>query len=130
MIVNPPGESETPSASSSRRRLRGAQELRDRRRRYTTVGLSVALTVLLVNALVGENGYLATLRARTAQAELEAVVAQLRVENQRLQHDRERIMTDPTALEETARGSLGLIKPGETLLILRDAVPPVPAPSK
>jgi cell division protein FtsB len=131
MIVNHPDEAPAAPASSSRRRPRGAQELRDRRRRYAVVGLSVALTILVVNALVGENGYLATVRVRAEQAELEAVVAQLRIENQRLQQDRERLLTDPSALEETARQSLGLIKPGETLVIVRDAVPAgPPSPSK
>jgi len=125
MMVNHPDEAPDAPASPSRRRLRGAQEVRDRRRRYATVGLSVALTILLVNALVGENGYLATVRVRAEQAQLEAVVANLRIENQRLQRDRERLLSDPTALEETARRSLGLIKPGETLVIVRDAVPPL-----
>ena len=36
-----------------------------------------------------------------------------------------RLKDDPAAIEESARRDLGLIKPGETLVIIRDAQPPV-----
>ena len=112
------------STGPSRRRVRGAQDTRERRRRYVTMGLSIALVVLLVNALVGENGYLATIRARSEHAELESSLAALRLQNQRLQEERKRLETDPAALEEAARRSLNLVRPGETLVIVRDAKTP------
>ena len=93
------------------------------------MGLSVALCALLVNAIVGENGYLAVLRVRAVQSELEASVAALRHENQRLLQESRRLTTDPAALEETARRSLGVIRPGETLVIVRDATPADPPPA-
>lgn len=86
-----------------------------------TGGLSVLLTVLLVNALFGENGYLASLRARRDIAVLQSSVATLRFQNQTLQDESRRLRKDPLTLEETARRELGLIKPGETLIILHDA---------
>jgi cell division protein FtsB len=118
-VATPPG----------RRRPRTAQESRDLRRKRITFGLSIALFVLLVNSIVGENGYLAALRVREEKAELEAAVAALRRDNQRLKSERERLLSDPSALEEAARRSLGMIRPGETLMILRpaDAVEPAPA---
>lgn len=106
-----------------RRRLRDVQENRARRRRYLQMALSVALFVLLINSIVGENGYLATLRARSEQNALEAQVAALRFDNQHLQQESRRLLSDPTALEETARGTLGFIRPGETLIVLHDPAP-------
>lgn len=93
-----------------------------------TLGLSVALCVLVVNSIVGDNGYLATVRYRAEQSVLANDVARLRLENQDLQKARERLVKDPSALEEAARGSLGLMRPGETLLIVRPAEPPASVP--
>jgi cell division protein FtsB len=112
-----------PATPRARRRLRTAEETRERRRRSLTLGLSLALCALLVNSIVGENGYLATVRYRAERAELATVVARLRRENQALQAEGRRLVEDPAALEAEARGSLGLIRPGETLLIVRSALP-------
>lgn len=76
--------------------------------------------VLMVNALVGEKGYLATLQARQAQERAEASLHRLRAENARLQHEADRLRRDPEMLEAVAREELGLIRPGETLITLRD----------
>ncbi|MCC7007512.1 MAG: septum formation initiator family protein [Acidobacteria bacterium] len=108
--------------AAARRHLR-RQLVRDRWRRYLSAGLAVALCTLLVNAIVGDNGYLAAVRLRAEEAELAAAVAGLRRENHRLQADAQRLRTDPAALEETARAELGLLRPGETLVVIRDAAP-------
>ena len=66
-----PEESETAKPDPrprSRRRLRSAQDTRARRQRILIWGLSIGLCVLLVNALIGENGYLATLRSERENA--------------------------------------------------------------
>jgi cell division protein FtsB len=76
-----------------------------------------------VNALVGENGYLATLRARTEHAAVLTPLTKLRLENQQLREDARRIREDPAAMEEAARRELGFIRPGETLVIIRDSRP-------
>jgi len=81
----------------------------------------------MVNAVIGENGYLATVRARRTTAALQADIARVRLENQRLLDQARRLKSDPAALEEEARKDLGLIRPGETLIILRDAAPAAPA---
>ena len=107
------------------RRLHTVQEQRDRRRRLQTWGLSLGLAVLLVNAIIGENGYLATVRARNEFEVLSARVNRLRYENQRLLDDSRRLEHDPAALDEAARDRLNLLKPGETLVIIKD----VPSPS-
>jgi cell division protein FtsB len=76
--------------------------------------------ILMVNALFGEKGYLATIQARQEQERVEDSLSALRAENLRLQNDAQRLRQDPSALEEAARGDLGLIKPGETLITIRD----------
>jgi cell division protein FtsB len=115
-----PDADETPLPSRARRRV-SAEETRVRRRTLIVGALGVALFMLLVNAVVGENGYLATLASRREQRALEARVAALRLDNQHLQQQSRRLLTDPSALEATARQELGLLKHGETLLIIRDS---------
>jgi len=83
----------------------------------------------MVNALVGENGYLATLRARQEYQSLTAEVSRMRLENQQLRNDIRRLRDDPAALEEAARRHLQLLKPGETLVIIRDHRPASQAPA-
>jgi cell division protein FtsB len=112
-----------------RQRLRSAQEIRDRRRRLVTYGLLFGSFVLMVNALVGEHGYLATLRAQREYNTLAAAIARVEAQNQEYLDQARRLKSDPSALEQQARQELGLIKPGETLVIIRDAKPAPPAPA-
>ena len=128
MTVDSPDDQPAPATRRARRRLRSAEDTRNRRRRRITLGLSFALCVLVVNSIVGDNGYLATVRYRAEEAELKAAVGRLREDNQRLQNERKRLTNDPAALEAAVRQSLGFIRPGETLLIVRPAVPPAPVP--
>jgi cell division protein FtsB len=128
MTADSPDGQEAPATRRARRRLRSAEDTRNRRRRGITLGLSLALCVLAVNSIVGDNGYLATVRYQAEEAELRAAVARLRHDNLRLQEQRKRLTHDPAALEEAARQSLGLIRPGETLLIVRPAVPAASVP--
>jgi cell division protein FtsB len=51
---------------------------------------------------------------------LQVAVARIRLENEELQREGRRLQTDPTALEEAAHGSLGMIRPGEKLVIVHD----------
>ena len=76
--------------------------------------------LLMVNALVGDHGYLATLRAQREYDALETSLARIRSENQELRNGIRRMRNDATALEEVARGEQGLIRPGETVVIVKD----------
>jgi cell division protein FtsB len=117
-------------ATSSRARKRAsAAGQRERRRRAITWTLSVVLGALLVNAVVGDGGYLATLRASREAAELTAEVTAIRLENQQLLAQGRRLQTDPATVEEAARRDLGMVKPGETLIVIHDAVTAAPPPS-
>jgi cell division protein FtsB len=108
------------------------QDVRTRRRQLVTYGLGFGAFVLFVNALVGDNGYLAALRSSRQQATLAETLQKVQLENARLQEQIRRMQEDPSALEEAARRDLNLIKPGETLIITRDKdakpAPPPPAP--
>ena len=111
-----------------RHRLRTPLEARAWRRRITGYALFAAVFVLMVNALVGENGYLATMQARSEQARLIDAVARMRIKNQQMREENHEIRTNPKALEEAARRELNMMKPGETVVILKDATPPKTVP--
>ena len=111
-----------PRTPRPRRHPRSVQEVRDRRRRILTWLLSAGLAVLLVNSIVGENGYLATVQSEHEQRRLEADLARTREANAATLSEIRRLRSDADALEEAARRQLNLIKPGETLVIVH----PVP----
>ena len=121
----PESEPTAPRRPRVRHRLRTPLEARQWRRRITGYMLFAVSVVLVVNALVGENGYLATFSGRRDQAELKAELRQLREENLRSQEEIDRLRTDPAALEDAARKGLHLGKPGEKMIIIKE-----PAPSK
>ncbi len=79
--------------------------------------------VLLADALVGERGLVATTRARRQSNELSATVTGLHEENARLRDTAERLRTDPSTIESLARETLGLIRPGEVLVVVKDTAP-------
>ena len=85
--------------------------------------LMFATAVLLVDALVGERGLVATTKARRQAAELQASVDEVRAENARLRETANRLESDPAAIESLARESLGLIRPGEVLVVVKDVKP-------
>jgi cell division protein FtsB len=106
-----------------RRRVLHSGDRRLRRRRLIAYVVFASSLALMTHALVGENGYFATLRAEREHAELQAALTRIRIENQRLREEARRLREDPAALEEAARRDLGLLRPGETLVVVRKADP-------
>jgi cell division protein FtsB len=102
-----------------RRRAVGieARNRRGRLLRYTLLCISGAF---MVSALVGDNGLLSSIRARRQYAAVQQQLINLRLENQQMVEDMRRLKSDPTAIEEEARRNLGLIRAGETLVIVKD----------
>jgi cell division protein FtsB len=103
----------------------------ERRRGWRRIGrvlLVVVSTVMVVDAVVGERGLLATLRARDEHQALAMAIERQRLENRRLREDARRLTEDPSAIEEIARRELGLIRPGEKVFILRDLSPAAARP--
>ena len=89
-----------PPVTPRRRRVLQTADRRVRRRRLITYSIFAASLVLMTHALLGENGYFATLRAEREHAQVEAALARIRMENQRLREEARRLREDPAALEE------------------------------
>jgi cell division protein FtsB len=98
-------------------------KLPDRTRRIVQMLLLFIAAVIVVDALVGEQGLFAMLRARRQAEELAATIARTRAENARLREEARRLTDDPAAIEEVARRELGLIRPGEKVFIIKDLSP-------
>jgi cell division protein FtsB len=107
-----------------RKQLQSSAPSRPLWRRVLNYLLVFAIAVLLVDALVGERGLVATTRAQRVSDELDGQVQRLRRENAALREQQRRLREDPTTIELKAREELGLIRPGEILVILKDVKPP------
>ena len=79
--------------------------------------------VLVIDAVVGEKGLLALVKARRDFEGVAAALASARSDNMHLREEARRLREEPSAIEEIARRELGLIKPGEKLFIIRDVQP-------
>lgn len=88
--------------------------------RYVLVFVTCAL---VLNALLGESGLLATLTANRHYSRLAESLEELRKENDRLREEVRRLREDPTMIEELARRDLGMIRPGERLFIVPEPEP-------
>jgi cell division protein FtsB len=80
----------------------------------------LVVCVMVVDALVGDQGLIATMRARKQYNQLAADLARIRNENAALREEARRLREDPAAIEEIARRELGLMSPGEKLFIIKD----------
>jgi cell division protein FtsB len=111
-----------------RRRQRRAPAPRPvgRTRRVVRILLLFVAAVVIVDALVGDRGLLAMLRARHQYDQLGATIARQRADNARLREEVRRLREDPSAIEEIARRDLGLIRPGEKVFIVKDLPAPKP----
>jgi cell division protein FtsB len=103
---------------------RSARPPRRRGRRALHYLLLFIGFVLVIDALVGEKGLLAMIKAREQHRGIEQALAEARAENARLREEARRLREDPASIEEIARRELGLIKPGEKLFIIRDVARP------
>jgi cell division protein FtsB len=92
-------------------------------RRALNYLLMFAAVVLIVDALVGERGLVATTRARRVSDELTDRVERMRRENAALRETARRLREDVGTIESEARDTLGLIRPGEVLVVVKDVKP-------
>ena len=104
-----------------KRRVPKTKRPADRSRRIVHWVLLFVASVIVVDALVGDRGLVAMLRARQEYDELSASIARQRTENARLRDLARRLREDPSTIEEIARRELGLIRPGERVFIVKDA---------
>jgi cell division protein FtsB len=103
-----------------RRRLRTPLEAQQWRRKVIAYALYGVAFILIVNALVGDSGYLATLSGKGEQDRVTRELALMRLKTRTLQEEIERLKHDPAAVEEAAREKLNMIKPGETMVVVKD----------
>jgi cell division protein FtsB len=85
--------------------------------------------VLVLNAVFGDKGVLAMMRARREYDQLSAEVARERERNAQLSEKARRLLEDPATIEDLARRKLGLIRAGEKLFIITDVPPASPQPA-
>ena len=86
------------------------------------------VTILLVaNAVIGERGLVALMRANQAHAGLQQVIDNLRDENSRLHRYVEALTDEPRFIAELARRELGMVRPGERLFIITTTTAPIEA---
>jgi cell division protein FtsB len=97
-----------------------------RARRIVHIVVLFIASVVVADGLIGDRGLFAMLRARQEYENAAATIAQLRADNARLREQVRRLREDPAAIEEVARRELGLIKPGETVFIIKDVPPSKP----
>jgi cell division protein FtsB/cell division protein DivIC len=88
------------------------------RRRTTHFVVLLIAVVLFGNAVVGENGLIALLRANRELAETFTVLEALRSENDSFRDEVRMLLDEPLRVEEIARRELGLIKAGEKIFIV------------
>lgn len=101
---------------------------RNSRRRTTRWLLIFVVSMLVANALTGENGVFARRTAGRAYGALTAGIADMRRENAALREQIRRLREDPRAIEAVAREELGLMLPGERLFVVKRT--PQPAGSR
>jgi cell division protein FtsB len=89
-------------------------------RRFWSQAILFAACVILVNALFGEKGLTDSLRASKASTAAARDLARLKRENAALRDRVRRLRSDPATIEAVARGELGLVKPGEILVTIKD----------
>lgn len=85
--------------------------------------LVFATVVLVVDALVGDRGFVERLRVRRRHQEAAGSLDAMRRENARLRGLVRSLREDGTAIEAIAREDLGLMRPGEVLFVVREAKP-------
>ena len=89
-------------------------------RRFWAHAMLFVACVVLVNGLFGERGLLETIRARRAYGAEQRDLARLKNENAALRDQARRLRTDPSTIEAVAREQLGLARPGEIVVTVRD----------
>jgi cell division protein FtsB len=111
-------------AARDRDHIQTGQSAQRLGRRIITALFGFVVCVLVVDALVGDQGLVATFRARKHYDQLATDLARLQSENAALREEARRLREDPAAIEEIARRELGLMSPQETLFIIKDINPP------
>ena len=87
------------------------------------LGIACFFLILIVTSLFGKKGVMALRGARRNLAALETRVRVLEAEKVRIEAEIDRLEKDPRAVEKPTREKLGLIEPGEKVVVI--PAPPV-----
>jgi cell division protein FtsB len=87
--------------------------------RVSRLLMAFAFAILLANALAGDRGLTATLRARKDRVVLAEQIQTLRAENARLRARALALKDDPATIEGVARRNLGLLRRDEIVVVVR-----------
>ena len=93
----------------------------EKKRRFVQCFLLLVSSIFIADALLGKGGLIDSLEARKRFSQLQQEIFQLQSENKTLRIRARRLREEPSAIEETARRELGLIKQGELLFLLNDS---------
>jgi cell division protein FtsB len=94
--------------------------LRGRRRQWLRRTVVLAGCVMLVNSLFGDRGLAGTIQARRESHRASRALTTLKQENAGLREQARRLQGDPATIEALAREELGLIRPGEILVVVKE----------
>ena len=99
-----------------------ARELsvRGQRSRWVRHALVFVSCVLLLDSIFGDRGLVGTIKARADYQRVSDALARLKAENAGLREQARRLQEDAATIEGVARKDLGLIRPGEILVIVKD----------
>lgn len=98
---------------------RGRSEVGLRKKAAILASIIVVIG-LLVGSLFGDRGLLQLVSQRERAESLAREIEQLRADNSRLAAEIRALRTDPSAIERIAREELGLVRPGETVFVIRE----------
>jgi cell division protein FtsB len=87
------------------------------------LGIACLLLIMIVTALFGKKGVMDLRRARRTLATRAERIRALEADKAKLEADINRLENDPRAVEKAAREKLGLVEPGEKVVVV--PAPPV-----
>jgi cell division protein FtsB len=88
------------------------------RKKIFVIGVACLFLIMIVTSLFGKKGVMDLRRARRNLAALETRVKALESEKLKLESEIDRLEKDPRAVEKPAREKLGLVKPGEKVVVI------------
>lgn len=87
------------------------------RKKILLIAFACLLVIMIVTALFGKKGVMELRRSRRVLAERAERIRVLEAEKTRLEAEVLRLDRDPRAVEKPAREKLGLIAPGEKVVV-------------
>jgi len=100
--------------------------------RFRSILIFASVALVLFLLVAGFRGYRDLTLAKAREAQLEEAIGRTEEEIGRLERKVERLQTDPVMLERLAREELGMVRPGEVVVLLEPegAVPPATPTSR